>query len=255
MQVIIVFKHDYDGYLVEVFGMPAFFHQGTEELPSIEEAGDVYYYIKVNAKDVEVDNDMKHFTGSALAKPEYYFDQKPKIMESTETVGFIVAFGKILSGRVNWAVLDHFSIQCLHDTSNPMKLSEFMENRIIRFRSQHHSTATMSALTDTLLFGLISECKVLGKHVVKSFNHYDPKSGKQKVSEDIFYVEFSLDDTEEYSHVHLPYEYWGRLDVPIVDQISDRANEMQPNSSVLLRKIENSLDKLLETLAIGAANR
>lgn len=250
-----MFTHDYDGYLVEVFGMPAFFHQGIEELPDIEETSGVYYYIKVNAKNVEVDSEIKRFSGSALAKPEYYFTQRPKINESTETVGFIVAFGKILSAHVNWAVLDHFSIECLHDTSHPMKLSEFMENRIIRFRSQHHSTATMSALTDALLFTLISECKVLGRHVVKSFNHYDPKSGKQKVSEDIFYVEFSLDNSDEYSHIHLPYEYWSRLDVPIVDKISDRANEMQPNSSVLLRKIETSLDKILEILVIGMANK
>lgn len=249
-----MFKHDYDGYLVEVFGMPAFFHPGTEELPDVEEFGETYYYIKVNAKEVEVSPEIKRFSGSALTKPEYYHAQKPEIMKSTETVGFIVAFGKILSGRVNWAVLDHFSIQCLHDTSSPMKLSEFMENRIIRYRSQHHSTATMSALTDTLLFGLTSACKVLGKHVVKSFNHYDPKSGTKKVSEDIFYVEFSLDDTEEYSHIHLPYEYWGRLDVPIVDQISEHANEMQPNSSVLLRKIENAVDRMLTTLADCMAN-
>lgn len=249
-----MFKHDYDGYLVEVFGMPAFFHPGTEELPDVEEFGETYYYIKVNAKEVEVSPEIKRFTGSALTKPDYYHAQKPRIMESTETVGFIVAFGKILSGRVNWAVLDHFSIQCLHDTSNPMKLSEFMENRIIRYRSQHHSTATMSALTDTLLFGLTSACKVLGKHVVKSFNHYDPKSGTKKVSEDIFYVEFSLDDTEEYSHIHLPYEYWSRLDVPIVDQISEHANEMQPNSSVLLRKIDNAVDRMLTTLADCMAN-
>lgn len=249
-----MFKHDYDGYLVEIFGMPAFFHPGTEELPDVEEFGETYYYIKVNAKEVEVSPEIKRFTGSALTTPEYYHTQKPIIMESTETVGFIVAFGKILSGRVNWAVLDRFNIQCLHDTSTPMKLSEFMENRIIRYRSQHHSTVTMSALTDTLLFGLTSACKVLGKHVVKSFNHYDPKSGTKKVSEDIFYVEFSLDDTEEYSHIHLPYEYWSRLDVPIVDQISEHANEMQPNSSVLLRKIDNAVDRMLTTLGDCMAN-
>lgn len=234
--------------------MPAFFHIGAEELPTTETENGIYYYIKINAKGAEVDKDIKRFTGSALTKPEYYFAQKDKLDESVETVGFIVAFGKILSSNVKWAVLDRFSVDCLHDSSHPMKLSEFMHNRIIRFRSQHHSTVTMSALTNVLLFALISECKTLGHHVVKSFNHFDMNSGRQRVSEDRFYVEFSLDGTDEYSHIHLPYEYWDRLDVPVVEKLSDEANTMQPNSSVLLRKIENSLDKLLEILAIGMAN-
>lgn len=236
---------DINGYLVEVFGMPAFFYPNTDIHPMEEESEDgFYYYIKINATDVNVEicpEEHKRFTGSALAKPEFYRRQQMDIMEHTETVGVVIAFSKILSSQVDWAVLDRFSIDCLHDKSNPITLGEYQNNRIIRYRSQHHSTATMSALTDALLYNYVEMCHHVGHYVAKTFNHYNPANGEEEVSNDKFYVEFSADNTTELSHIHLPYEYWGRLDVPIIEHLSPEANLMQPNSSVLLKKILDSV--------------
>ena len=174
-------------------------------------------------------------------KPEFYAIRPDEKMYDISVLGTVESFGSIISSRSNYIVIDHYNLASLRDKSNPMPTEEFRNNRIIRFRSHHHSTCTMSALTDELLYGFILMLKKLGKPVYKTFNHRRIDHSVS-LSQDKFYVQFSVDDGCDYSHIHLPYQYWGRLDIPVIDCLDENADIHQPNSAVLLSKISEFIE-------------
>lgn len=231
-------------YLVDIFGMPALFKAGEDYIPEKEFNGDTYEYIVVSSRDSMLlldDGNEQRFVGYLLVKPEFYAIRPKEKMYDISVLGTVESFGSIISSRSNYIVIDRYNLASLRDKSNPMPTEEFLNNRIIRFRSQHHSTCTMSALTDELLYGLILVLKKLGKPVAKTFNHRRTDHSVT-LSQDKFYVQFAIDDGCEYSHIHLPYQYWGRLDIPVIDCLDENADIQQPNSAVLLAKISEFIE-------------
>ena len=242
-----------NGFLVEMFGIPGLFCPGDKYIPQhiVEEGSDLRQYIILDVPDlmIDLDEETKHrFTGIAISKPEFFLSRPEYVNKGVTVVGVLFSFAKMISAQSDWQVVDCFNNSAMLDTSNPMTVDEFRENRILRFRSQHHSTCTMSALTDELLFGMLCIIVKSGRYVAKTFNHYNGSTKAHEVSTDRFYVEFSMDGTEEYSHIHLPYQYWGRLDVPVIERLSPMSQVYQPNISILLHKIDANIEEIIAGL-------
>ena len=235
---------DLKGHLTELFDVPVFTHSGNEYIPTKNIEDGLYWYIIVESFGcmIDLEDDLKqHFVGTVLMKPEHYMQCDPSEFDNCVIHGVICAFSRIVSSRVKWQVIDIENLKSLKREDKPITLENFKKNILVKMRSNRDATSTVSALTNQLLFGLIMICQMRGFYVAKTFNHYSPETGTN-IKKNSFYVEFSIDGSDKHSHVHLPYQYWNRLEVPIIEHLSEKAVKDQPNLSVLLQRIDEEME-------------
>ena len=235
-----------NGYLADIFDLPVFCYHGDDYIPFENIMDDLYWYIILESFGSMVDladGVRQRFTGVVLIKPEHYRRYDPTVeFNNCKIHGIICAHSRVVSRKANWQVIDTTNLQSLINMDHPISLECFVQSPILKMRSNRDSSCTISALTNQLLFGLVLLCQARGFYVAKTFNHYSIDTGETTTSRNSFFIEFSIDGGEKHSHVHLPYQFWNRLDAPVIPHLSPQSVLDQPNLSVLLQKIDEEIE-------------